>query len=345
MKRVDERLPLRAHEVLTSVVRAYIETGEPVASRTVSRARLDNLSPATIRNAMADLEDSGYLSQPHTSAGRVPTEKAFRYFVASLEAGRIPPGEAERMRRQLASSETLEEHVEKSSHVLTEITRNVGIAAAIPTSAQVLDQVELVSLSGGRVLMILATRDRMVRHRVVTLDEPVSPEELASIRNYVNRQFSGWTLFQARTELLRRIDVERAACDALQRKLTLLYSKGLLDAGEIPEVYLDGASNLIGESGLNQQKLRELMRALEEKKRLVELLDRFLEEMPGEVRVQIGLGEAHPAMNELVLIGTSVALPGGLMAKVAVLGPMRIHYERVMGAVLHLGRLFTETYH
>jgi len=292
---------------------------------------------------MADLADEGYLSQPHTSAGRLPTDKAFRFYVSSLAAGRITMAAAQRVRAELSELDTVEARVERSSHILTELTHNVGIAAAMPSGGQVLDQIELISLSEGRVLMILVTRDRRVRNRVVTLGEPVSKDELISIRNYVNQNFSGWTLRDARLELLRRMDLERAAYDAVQRKLTLLYEKGLLESDLVPEVHMEGASNLVGlDLHLTREKMRDLLRALEEKKRLLELLDHFLEEMPGGVQVRVGLEEAHPAMKELALIGLTLALPGGLTAKIAVLGPMRMQYEKVMGAVLHIGREFTD---
>ena len=333
----------RTQEVLNSIVRAYIETGEPVGSRTISKQRSDGLSPASIRNAMADLADEGYLSQRHTSAGRMPTEKAFRVYVRSLAAGRMPAAAAQRVHAELSELDTMEARVERSSHILTELTHNVGIAAAMPTGGQVLDQIELLALSDGRVLMILVTRDRMVRNRVVMLGEPVTQDELGSIRNYVNRNFGGWTLREARLELLRRMDLERATYDAVMRKLSTLYQKGLLDSDTAPEVHMEGASNLVGiDLHLTREKMRDLFRALEEKERLVELLDRFLEEMPGGVQVCVGLEEAHPAMKELALIGITLALPGGLSAKIAVLGPMRMQYEKVMGAVLHIGREFAD---
>src|SRR5579863_10779004 len=159
----DDGLTGRTQEILNSIVRAYIETGEPVGSRTISKRRHDGLSPASSRNAMSDLADEGYLSQPHTSAGRIPTEKAFRYYVGSLAAGRFPTAEAQRVRAELSEADTVEGRVERSSHILTQLTHNVGIAAAMPTGGQVLDQIELIALSEGRILMILATRDRMVR--------------------------------------------------------------------------------------------------------------------------------------------------------------------------------------
>jgi heat-inducible transcriptional repressor len=314
----EDRLTGRTQEILNSIVKAYIETGEPVGSRTISKRRRDGLSPASIRNAMADLVDEGYLSQPHTSAGRLPTEKAFRCYVRSLVAGRIPTAAAQRVRAELSEVDSMETLVERSSHILTELTHNVGIAAAMP--------------SGGQVL-----------NRVVMLGEPVTQDELVNIRNYVNRNFSGWTLREARLELVRRMEMERAAYDAVMRKLSALYEKGLLASDKVAEVHLEGASNLVGiDLHLTREKMRDLLRALEEKQRLMELLDRFIEEMPGGVQVRVGLEEAHPAMKELALIGITLALPSGLTAKIAVLGPMRMQYEKVMGAVLHIGREFVD---
>jgi heat-inducible transcriptional repressor len=335
--------PSRNTEVLHAIVEAYIETGEPVASRTVSRRPRQPLSAASIRNIMADLCEEGYLDQPHTSAGRVPTAKAFRSYVAFLRTRRLPQMDAEMLRAEFSSAGTVEERVERSSHLLTELTRNVGIAAAIPIAGRCLDRIELIPLADKRVLAVVVTGDRMVRNRVVTLDEQLRPADLISIRNYVNREFSGWPLERIRQELERRLEAESAAYDEILGQLNLLYGKGLLDIGLAPEIHMDGASYLVGlDLHLTREKMRDLLRALEEKKRILSLLDQFLEQGDGEVAVQVGLGEAHPSMRELSLIGISVAMPAGLSAKIAVLGPMRMDYERVMAAVFYVGEAIRE---
>lgn len=342
--RTDAPLKSRYREILIAIVRSYIETGEPVGSRTISKLRPDSLSPASIRNVMADLADEGYLSQPHTSAGRVPTEKAFQLYVASLQGHRMLTSESDRLHREFVGLDTIGARVERSSYLLMELTRNVGIVAAIPALSQELDQIELVPLSDNRVLMILATRDRIVRNRVVALEEPASPDELASIRNYVNRNFAGWQLGAARRELLRRLLEERELYETALRKLQTLCRKGLLEGDSSPEVHMEGASNLLGlDLHLTRETLRELFGALEQKRRLMELLDRFLEQPRGELAVRVGLEEAHPAMKDLVLIGMTVQLASGLPAKVAVLGPMRMHYERVISAVQETSRALENT--
>jgi heat-inducible transcriptional repressor len=335
------QLNTRERDILHLIVRAYIDNGEPVGSRTLSRLRHLALSPATIRNVMADLADEGYLAQPHTSAGRIPTDKAFRDFAGTVSGKPLPTSDQDRIMSQMYLGESLEERVAMASRVLTEMTRNVGIAAALPRTAQELEHLELVALSDRRVLMIVATRDHMVRNRVVTLERMLTQDELVTIRNYVNVNFAGWTLEKARAELLRRIEEERALYDAVLQQVTLLCEKGLLVVDQDPQVEMDGASWLLGlDLHLTRERMRDLFRALEEKKRVVALLDRFLEGKEGQIGIHVGLEDAHPAMRELTLIGLTVDLPSGVRARIAVLGPMRMHYERVISAVEQIGRTF-----
>jgi heat-inducible transcriptional repressor len=338
-------LSARHRGILHAIVRAYIDSGEPVGSRTISRSR-DRvrdmaLSPATVRNVMADLADEGYLAQPHTSAGRIPTERAFRDFASTVTVRPLPAADRERIFSRMQSAESIEERVDTASRVLTEITRNVGIAAALPSSAQELEHLELVALADRRVLMIVATRDRLVRNRVITLDRALSQDDLGQLRNYVNVNFAGWTLERARAELMRRIDEERSLYDVFLERLTLLCQKGLLVQDTDPQLAMDGASYLVGlDLHLTRERTRDLFRALEEKKRVVAMLDRFLDPAEAQVRVYVGLGNAHPAMSELSLIGLTVVLPSGLRTRLAVLGPMRMHYEKVMSTVHEISRAF-----
>lgn len=326
-------------EVLHAIVQQYIDTGEPVASRTI--ARKYPMSPASIRNVMADLLEEGYLSQPHTSAGRVPTELGFRSYVGTLLGSRIIQGELDRLHIEIQNAGGVEARIERSSKLLTEITRNFGIAAAIPNGNQTLESVELVGLPDRRILMVVITRDRLVRNKVIQVEDHVTQDELQSIRNYINHNFTGWALPLIHLELKRRLELESAAYDAILRRVNLLYKQGLLDLGLTPEVHFDGVSNLIGlDLHLTRERMRELFRALEEKKRIMQLLESFLEQRDGELSIQVGLGDVHPSMSELSIIGVRFGLPNGLEARVAVLGPMRMNYHRAVSAVLHVGQAF-----
>lgn len=336
-------LNLREQDILRSIVRAYIETGEPLGSRTLSRLGSGgSLSAASIRNVMADLSDEGYLYQPHTSAGRIPTEKAFKFYVSTLETPTANnPRLLAGLRAELNETGSVESSMQKASRILTEMTKNVGIAAALPATDQELEHIELISLADRRVLMILVTSDHTVRNRVVVLDELITTEQLHSLRNYVNINFAGWRLSDARAELLRRLEEERAAYDEVLKDLTVLYQKGLLEVDNNPWLHMEGASNLVGlDLHLTRERMRDLFQALEEKKRVLELLDRFLEQAHGELGIHIGLEDMHPSMKELALIGISIALPGGSLARIAVLGPVRMDYEKVMSSVLQIGRAF-----
>ena len=337
----EEGLSGRENEILCSIVRAYIETGEAVGSRTLSRQRHEPLSAASIRNTMADLSDAGYLSQPHTSAGRIPTEKAFRVFVKSLSVRQPSAAHRERILSRFSDVESIEDRAERSSRILSELCRAVGIAAALPNEGQQLDQVEFMPLTDRRILMVCITRDRHVHNRVVRVEQDLSVEDLASIRNYINWNFAGWQLADIRRELLRRIEEERATYDQILQRINLLYHKGLLNVERNPHVHMEGASNLIGlDLHLTKEKLRDLFRALEEKEQILEILDRFLEQSTGQLGVFVGLEEAHPAMKELSLIGITVNLPGGGAGRFAVLGPMRMDYERAIFTVQQIGAVF-----
>ncbi len=340
MEPVPGQLSVRERTILHEIVGAHIESGEPVGSRTLARLRHLSLSPATIRNVMADLADEGYLAQPHASAGRVPTEKAYRDFAASLPPKPLPHADRLRIYSRIQSAESLEDRIATASRVLTEFTRNVGIATALPISSQELEHIELIGLSDRRVLMIVATRDRMVRNQVVTLEHELHQNDLTLLRNYVNHHFAGWTLERARLELLRRIEEERATYDEMLRHLTLLCEKGLF-ADSDPQLAMDGASYLIGlDLHLTRERMHELFRALEQKQQVVALLDRFLADSNGRVGVHVGLEEAHPSMSELALIGVTVNLPSGVRTRIAVLGPMRMQYDRVIAAVHQIGQAF-----
>ncbi len=158
MQTAQRELTARERAILHQIVNAHIESGEPIGSRTLARLRHLSLSPATIRNVMADLADEGYLAQPHTSAGRVPTDKTFRDFAASVPTRPLPHADRKRIYTRMQSAVSLEDRVATASSVLTEFTHNVGIATALPVSSQELEHIELVGLSDRRVLMVLATR-------------------------------------------------------------------------------------------------------------------------------------------------------------------------------------------
>jgi len=283
---------------------------------------------------MADLVDDGYLEQPHTSAGRVPTAKAFQQYVSSLSPKGLPIAELERLRSQFAAGSSGMRRVEQTCHILTGMTRNLSIAAAIPALDLVLSHIELLSLGEGRVLFVVVTEDEAVHNKVVVLHEGATQDDLNHIRNYVNQHLAGMTLLRARLELERRLADERSLYDSLLHRLNLLYRLGLLDIDAGPEVFTEGTSYLLAlDVHTTREKLQHLFQTLEEKQRVLRLLDLFLAAKGEDVAIQVGLNELHPTLGDFSLIGASVRTPDGSLTRIAVLGPMRMNYQKIISAV------------
>jgi heat-inducible transcriptional repressor len=338
--------------ILSAIIRSYITTGEPVGSGTVARRRRDGLSPASIRNVMAELESQGYLSHPHTSAGRVPTEKALMYYVHSLaRTPHLEPSEADFVQDSLGQAHTLEERLDRTSHVLAALTGQLALVVLAPLSEAVLEHVQFLRLADHRILVVLVARGDVVRHRIIRIQEEIRPETLERIANYVNHDFAGWKLSTARAEILRRLEEERALFDDILKQLRVLCLHGFLTTDSGAQVYLEGTPNLLqGAQGLEPEHLRQLLQALEEKEKLIELLDQCLRSdmrltsVAGRedeaLYVRIGLEDAEPAMRDYAAIGAVCQIEPGLAGRMAVIGPTRMHYERVLSAVAHVASVF-----
>jgi heat-inducible transcriptional repressor len=329
----------REREILTAIVETFISTGEPVGSRMLSRGSREGLSPATIRNVMADLADAGYLEQPHTSAGRVPSPAAYRYYVEQLSGKtQISKTDAGIIEDSLQGVTDVQEFMERTSHVLSLISRNVGVAVAASGPKNALEHVYFSRLGDQKVLAVVVTRSGLVRDRLMRLDLPQS--DLDDAARYINDNFRGWTLEKVRHEIARRLEKERSEYDRLLTSVEQIYKQGVLSGDESAQVvFIEGTANLVaGEQ--DRKRLQELLRALDEKQKLVELLGAYLDAKQEAVRVVIGLDEATPSMRNLVLIGTPARVGGEVMGSLAVLGPTRMDYQNTITAVSYIARLF-----
>ena len=329
----------REREILTAIVETFIATGDPVGSRTLARSNREGLSPATIRNVMADLADAGYLEQPHTSAGRVPSSEAYRYYVEQL-TGKASLSQEDQgiIKDSLHGVSDVQEFMERTSHVLSLISHNVGITVAVGGPKNALEHVYFSRLGDQKVLAVLVTRSGLVRDRVLRLDLPQA--DLDAAARFINENFRGWTMEAMRAELARRLEQERSEYDRLMKSVEQLYHQGALTADETAQVvFVEGASNLVtGEQ--DRQRLQELLQTLEEKQKIVELLGAYLDAKQEAVRVVIGLDEALPSMRNFVLIGAPARVGDDVMGSLAVIGPTRIDYQHTMTAVSYIARLF-----
>jgi len=367
----DARVSPRERLVLTAIIELYIATGEPVASQAVARlfADREGLSSATLRNVMAALGEAGLLEQPHTSAGRVPTAAAFRYYVEqitqpdrmiagaqtpgldamppgvpSLASGGLGPSQMSEARREqieesFAGVASSNDYLERTSHVLALLSSGLGVALASSTASQVLEHIHFSRLSTGRVLAVLVTQAGAVQDRVLALDRELTHVELETAARYLNENFRGWPIERIRAEVARRVQLEQAAYQQMLASIEELCRKGALAGGEAgPAIFVDGMANLIA-AEVDRERLRQLLVALEAKQRLVELLTAYVDGRQQEVRVVVGLDESSPAMQDLVLIGAPARLGGASLGTVAVIAPTRIQYQEMIQAVRYIARL------
>src|SRR6202165_2285027 len=266
----------REREILTAIVETFIATGDPVGSRTLARSNREGLSPATIRNVMADLADAGYLEQPHTSAGRVPSSEAYRYYVEQL-TGKASLSQEDQgiIQDSLHGISDVQEFMERTSHVLSLISHNVGITVAIGGPKNALEHVYFSRLGDQKVLAVLVTRSGLVRDRVLRLDLPQAELDLAA--RYINENFRGWTMESMRAALSRRIGQDRSEYDRLMHSLEQLYKQGALAAEAGTQmVFVEGAANLVtGQE--DRKRLQEMLKTLEEKEKVAQLLGAYLD--------------------------------------------------------------------
>ena len=356
----ETRLSPRERLVLHAIIDIYIATGEPVASQAVARVFADRegLSSATVRNVMSTLGEAGLLEQPHTSAGRVPTAAAFRHYVEQItQAGRVAAGSvaggsgagaaelplSEARRDQIEESysgvASTNEYLERTSHVLALISQGLGVALASSTAGQVLEHIHFSRLTTDRVLAVLVTEAGAVQDRVLALDRQMTSAELETAGRYLNENFHGWPIERIRAEVARRMEAEREAYRALLTSVEELCRKGALAGGGAePVIFVEGMANLINVEQ-DRERLRQMLLALEAKQRLVELLNAYVDGQQQEVRVVVGLDEASPAMQDLVLIGAPARLGDAKLGTVAVIAPTRIQYQEMIQAVSYIARL------
>jgi heat-inducible transcriptional repressor len=339
------RLSPRERAVLTATVDTYIATGEPVASQALARhfGNKDGMSSATIRNVMASLADAGLLEQPHTSAGRIPTARAFRFYVEHLggpQLAILAPERMEQIEESFAGIGTSQQYLERTSHVLALISSGLGVALASTQEFHTLEHIHFSRLTAGRVLAVVITKAGTVLDRVLMLDHDLTTAELESASRFLNENFYGWSIERIRAELAGRIETERSEYDQLMSSVEELCRKGAL-AGEgagAPVIFIEGVANLLaGET--DRERLRTMLHALEAKERLIELLNAYVDARQRTVRVVVGLEEAIPELKDFVLIGTTARLGSENLGTVAVIGPTRIRYQETINAVSYIAQL------
>ena len=337
----------RRQAVLSAIIEEHLISGETVGSHVVSDkfASAAGWSSATIRNVMAELEELGLLQQPHTSAGRIPTDKGYRYYVDNmLDSTRLSKTDLRAIESIGFGRHTTvrpDRLLEKASHVLSELSENVGIVVWPSLAENRLRHIRFVRLPDRRVLVVLVSNSNIVHDKVITLDEEFTQDELDKTARYLNVEFSGKSLLAIRAEIIELLREEKALYDTVLRNAMLLCERSLQDEDATAEVYLDGASNILTKPEFSgAERIRELFRMFEEKSRLVKILNECISSQPsiGNVRVVIGRENVASSMKRCAVITTSYEVGGDVLGAIGVVGPMRMEYGRMMAVVNYLAR-------
>jgi heat-inducible transcriptional repressor len=331
-------LPGRSGRILATVVREYIATGEPVASVVVARRGALGVSAATIRNVLARLEEEGFVRQPHTSAGRVPTDRGYRFYVDLLLESRRTgrrPGIEDAIRHAADEEASLDPLLARVSHLLSAESHHVGFAVAPPADDQRLRKVEFVSLEGTRVLVVALDASGQITQKVVDTGDPLTPEELRRAAEYVNREFSGMPVEQVVSTLLARLQEARGVYDQMMARAYTLAQRALEDRRRQTTIHVEGTASLLADASqqpgdLPLGTLRALVAMIEEKQRLVRLLGEYLH-APG-LAVVIGAEHTLPDLTSFSLVAASY-LNGPVAGSVGVIGPTRMRYSRAISVV------------
>ena len=331
----DEALNERAQSLLRVLVESYIRDGQPVGSRALSRESGLNLSSATIRNVMADLEEFGFVASPHTSAGRIPTDKGYRFFVDTLL--RVQPLESSavtEIRRQLDSShDSSKALVEAASQLLSSVTQLAGVVTLPSTEQASITHVEFVGLSENRVLAVLVLNDREVQNRIIQLERRYGPDELKRAANFLNEKFRGRTLPQVRQEILRELRETRETMNQVMID-AITFAQQVFDVPtEAPlEYVIAGETNLMGVAELSSvEKLRRLFDAFNEKRDFLHLLDQSLKAQG--VQIFIGHESGYQILDDCSIVTAPYSLGDMVVGVLGVIGPTRMAYERVIPIV------------
>jgi heat-inducible transcriptional repressor len=330
----DDILTERAQQLLRVLVESYIRDGQPVGSRNLSRESGLAVSAATVRNVMADLEEYGFVASPHTSAGRVPTDKGYRFFVDTLL--KVQPLDSEAvlaLRRQLdAAQDGPKSLVAAASQMLSRVTQLAGVVTMPRAQQAAISHIEFLGLSDNRLLVILVLDGREVQNRVVQQDRYRSADELRRAASFLNEQFAGRTLAEARQAILGQLQEAQQTLNSVMIDAITMAQQALQPEGGELEYVIAGETNLMGAAQLtNVEKLRRLFEAFNEKRDFLHLLDQSLR--AEGVQIFIGQESGYQVLDECSVVTAPYAAGGDVVGVIGVIGPTRMAYERIIPIV------------
>ena len=330
-RRRSDPLDARARQLLRTLIARHIRDGEPVGSQTLARHAGLDVSPATIRSILSDLEEVGLLSAPHTSAGRIPTARGYRVFVDSLlQLSPLGEGEFERLRGSLAAGAGTQSLLGNSSELVSAMTRFVGVVSVPGREQFAFRQIDFVPLDGQRVMAIVVFADNEVQNRIVQTRRAYGADELERVANYLNAHFAGQPLAGIRASLLRELRSARSELEGLLRATTEIADQVLVPGGE--DMVVAGQARLLGLQDLaDLDRLRELFEAFSEKREILQLLERTVKAQG--VRVFFGEETGVAPLAGMSLVTAPYGADGRVLGVLGVIGPTRMAYDRVIPVV------------
>ena len=330
---MPDSLNERSQNILEAIVEDYISSAEPVGSRAISRKHNFNLSPASVRNVMADLEEMGLLCSPHTSSGRIPTEKGFQYYIDTLlEVRNLNRSEKQNLRNSYHfQNMRMEDIMQEVGRVLSGLSQYTGLVMAPKFISTVFRQIEFIRLLQGRLLMIYVSETGLVQNKVIEADPSLTTQDLEQISNYLNSELNGLTIHEVRAKLQQELQDDRVRYDQLKKQALKLSCAALQDEIE-DQLYVSGASLMLGQPEFSTpEQMKRLIQALESKKMLIELLDRG--QSAQGVQIFIGSDSSHIDLEGCSLITSNFSNQKGAIGTLGVIGPVRMNYSQVVPIV------------
>lgn len=337
-----EELDSRARDVLREIILQHVATGEPISSRSLSKCGRFQLSPASLRNVMADLEDLGYLAQPHTSAGRVPTDRGYRFFIDHLMKSRtISQHDREAIDEEVAHASEFEQMLHLASSVISKLSDQVGVVF-MPTLLQfAIRSMDFVLVAETKIMCVIVGTNGVVVNKIVDTRLPFTRDELEKIGRYITVEFFGMTLDVIRRRLIRMTEDERALHDQMLQKTIALGIEAVNDVTPVEhELFVEGAASILTKPEFSDAtSLRKTFLALQEKERLVEILNTFLSE--DGLQILIGSESDFTQVHNFSIVARRYGSSAAPLGMVGIIGPMRMEYARMAPLVDYLGRALT----
>jgi len=338
---MGEGLGDRNRKILEAIIEEYIESAEPVGSRTVAKRHPLGLSPASVRNVMADLEEMGYINSPHTSAGRVPTDKGYRFYVDSLlQVRQLTSEEKQRLDSHQLQGRKIEEVLRDVGQSLSSISSYTGIVMAPRLETTVFRHIDFVPLSEGRILTVFVARSGLVQNKIIRPRDPLTPRDLEQMSQYLNQTLQGLSIQQVKEKILGELKAEKARYDQMLRR-TLELSQDALGEELGGQVYIEGAARILDQPEFaDVEKMKRLFNAFEQKNVLIELLDQS--QQADGVQIFIGSDTEYSGIKGCSLVTSHYANRRGTLGALGVIGPSRMNYSAVIPIVDYTARLLSQ---